>query len=67
MTPEQKSIRVSEMENTELTHRMIATVIFFLCSMYLTNHFGKKLKFTKEDESFNEEDYKKLFEFKLKP
>jgi hypothetical protein len=45
---------------------MIAMVFFFLCSMHLVGHFYSKMTHAKEDENFNEEDYKKLFEYKLK-
>ena len=45
---------------------MIAMVIFFLLSIYLSNHFEYKIHSAKEDENFGEADYKKLFEFKSK-
>lgn len=43
---------------------MISLVIFFLCSVYLSSHFSKKLKVATGNENFKEENYKKLFEFK---
>jgi len=42
---------------------MLAMVIFFLCSIYLCNHFSQKLKVAVGDEDFVEEDYKNMFEF----
>jgi len=45
---------------------MIAMVIFFLLSIYLCNHFSSMIKVAKEDENFDEADYKKLFEYKIK-
>jgi len=66
LSEEAKKHKITEVENTELAHRMVAMVIFFLSSMYLVNHFNSKLIHAKEDENFNEEDYKKLFEYKLK-
>jgi hypothetical protein len=51
-------------EKEALTNRMMSLVIFFLCSVYLSSHFSKKLKVVAGDENFKEENYKKLFEFK---
>ena len=45
---------------------MGAMVFFFLSSMYLTSLFYTKMVHAREDENFNEEDYKKLFEYELK-
>jgi hypothetical protein len=53
-----------EIEILALRYRMIAMVIFFLCSIYLCSHFSSKMKQAKEDEDFGENDYKKLFEFR---
>lgn len=47
-----------------LRGRMIAMVIFFLCSIYLCGLFSTKMKQAKEDEDFGEADYKKLFMYK---
>jgi hypothetical protein len=50
-------------ERRALRGRMIAMVIFFLCSIYLCSHFEQKLKIARGDEDFLEEDYKKMFQF----
>ena len=54
-----------EMEMRVLALRMITMIIFFLASMYLINHFSFKIKQAQEDQNFGEDDYKKLFEYKL--
>jgi hypothetical protein len=43
---------------------MLAMIIFFLSSMYLTNLFASKIVKAREDENFGDGDYKKLFEFR---
>lgn len=48
-----------------LKGRMVAMVIFFLASIYLSNLFAFKMKSAKEDENFGEDDYRKLFEYKI--
>lgn len=57
---------MNKIEHRALRGRMIAMVIFFLLSIYLCNHFSKMIKYAKEDENFDEADYKKLFEYKIK-
>lgn len=54
----------SEMENHALRNRMIAMIIFFLCSIYLCSNFSKRIKQAVDDKMFDEAEYKKLFEFK---
>ena len=54
-----------EIEMRVLALRMITMIIFFLASMYLINHFSFKIKQAQEDQNFGEDDYKKLFEYKL--
>ena len=49
LSEEAKKHKISEIENINLAHRMIAMVIFFLTSMYLVNHFNNKLQHAKED------------------
>jgi len=50
----------------ELRSRMLAMIIFFLSSMYLTNLFASKIVKAREDENFGDGDYKKLFEYEIK-
>lgn len=53
------------MEHMALRARMIAMVIFFLSSIYLCNLFAGQMKQADEDENFGEDDYRKLFEYKI--
>jgi hypothetical protein len=43
----------------------LAYVWLFLVSIYLRNYFRNQKKITEEDDNFEEDDYKRLFEFKL--
>lgn len=52
-------------ETRALRGRMVAMVIFFLSSIYLSNLFSSKMKAASDDESFTEQYYKLLFEFRL--
>lgn len=54
---------MATIEEEALKGRMLAMVIFFLCSIYLCNHFSQKLKVAVGDEDFVEQDYKNMFEF----
>ena len=52
-------------EHLALRARMIAMVIFFLVSIYLCNLFNEQMQRASEDENFGEDDYRKLFEYRM--
>jgi len=43
--------------------RLLAYIFFFLLTIYLDYYFKQQIVIIKADESFDEEDYKKLFEY----
>jgi len=48
------AVEKAAIEQDALKGRMLALVIFFLCSIYLCNHFSQKLKLAVGDEDFVE-------------
>jgi hypothetical protein len=47
-----------------MRNRFFAYICFFLLTIYLDFYFKQQIAMTKHDESFSEEDYKKLFDYK---
>lgn len=54
-----------EMGSSAMEARFIAYVAFFLFSCYLAIYFKAQIATMRADQGWTEEDYKKLFEFKM--
>jgi hypothetical protein len=60
-------LNAEDVARKALRQRFTAYIAFFLISIYLASHFTSQIRRIKADRGFEEEDYKKLFEYSRDP